>query len=113
MFIFKTSGATYSSVIANQKHAFRQKPRQWKPGELILVSKNKNDCVPGEKQIHYTMRFKTIREAPQEEIESLWPGNKGRWKYIFECDSTELLPSPFNLQDILERVADQFTIYPQ
>ncbi len=101
MYIFKTSGATFDSVIRNQKHAFRNKPRDWQPEEIVLVSKNKGDCAPREKQISFTMRLKEIRGTGDDEIERYWPGNPGRWKYIVDCTGTEAVPTPFNLDDVL------------
>ena len=77
MYLFKTSGQTYNSVIQNQKHAFRGQPRNWSEGEIVLVSKNKADCAPGERQIRYTMRLNTIRRASDAEIETYWPGVNG------------------------------------
>lgn len=101
MYIFKTSGATFDSVIHNQKHAFKIKPKDWMPGEIVLVSKNKADCAPNEKQISFTMRISTIRETTDEEIEKYWPGNAERWNYIIDCTGTEPVPKPFNLGDVL------------
>jgi len=101
MYLFKTSGETYDSVIKNQKHAFRTRPGELYPGELILVSKNKSDLATNEKQIKYTMRCKDIRVASDEEIELYWPGNRGRWDYIIDCTDSQPIPIPFNLDDIL------------
>jgi len=101
MYIFKTSGATFDSVIRNQKHAFKNKPVDWLPGEIVLVSKNQKDCAPTEKQISFTMLLSAIREATDDEIETYWPGNAGRWNYIVDCTGTEPIPKPFNLRDIL------------
>jgi hypothetical protein len=101
MYIFKTSGATFDSVIRNQKHAFKNEPQDWAPGEIVLVSKNKRDCTPNEKQISFTMRLNTIRKTTDYEIEKYWPGNAGRWDYIVDCTGTEPVPTPFNLADIL------------
>ena len=70
MYLFKTSGKTFDSVIRNQKHAFSAKPRDWHPRELVLVSKNKQDCQPSEKQIQYSMRLIDFREASEQEVES-------------------------------------------
>ena len=101
MYIFKTSGATFDSVIFNQKHAFKTKPKFWMVGEIILVSKNKQDCAPDEKQIGFTMRLNAIRKTTNDEIERYWPGNVGRWNFIADCGGTEPVPTPFNLSDIL------------
>ena len=105
MYIFKTSGTTFESVIYNQKHAFRGQPRDWFPGEIVLVNKSKKDCGSNEKQISYIMRLVTIRTTSNEEIEKYWPGNPGRWRYIVECMGTERLSNPFNLEDVLGEAA--------
>ena len=107
MFLFKTSGATFESVIRNQKHAFRGKPSNWHRGEMILVSKNKRDCVAREKQISYVMRFKDVRLIRPGEAEKYWPGNEGRWKYLVICEGSIKLPRPFNLEDIIGRKASE------
>ncbi len=96
MFIFKTSGATFESVIENQKHAFVNQPKDWAPGEIILVSKNKKDLTPGEKQIRYIMRFDDTRKLKPGEAEKYWPGNEGRWNYLIVCKDTKPI-KPFNL----------------
>ncbi len=108
MFIFKTSGKTFDSVIRHQKHAFKTKPRDWEPGEIVLVSKNKKDCKPGEKQISYTMRLQNIRETTDGEIEIYWPDNPGRWNYIVDCTDKERLPIPFNLEDIIGDASQEY-----
>jgi hypothetical protein len=101
MLLFKTSGKTINSVVANQKHAFKGRPNNWEPGEIILVSKNRNDCRPGEKQIQYIMFLDQIRETNDEEFEKYWPNNKGRWKYIADCTKTVRLQRPFNIEEVL------------
>jgi len=101
MYLFKTSGKTFDSVIKNQKHAFSSMPRDWHPNEIVLVSKNKADCNYGEKQIQYTMRLVDIRPLRPGEVEKYWPGNEGRWKYLVICENTKIINQPFNLEDIL------------
>lgn len=101
MYLFKTSGATFESVIHNQKHAFKGSPRQWSAGEVVLVSKNREDCRPGEAQIQYVMRLDNIRLIQPGEAERYWPGNEGRWRYIVECSQTERINTPFDLRDVL------------
>lgn len=108
MYLFKTSGSTFDSVISNQKHAFKGKPRDWHKGELVLVSKNKADCAPGEKQISYIMRLNEIRRTSDGEIENYWPGNPGRWNYIVDCIKTEQISMPFNLKEILGYEAKEY-----
>jgi len=101
MYLFKTSGATYKSVIENQKHAFKGIPKEIKPGELILVSKNKADNVDGEKQIQFTMHYEGARTANDSEINILWPGNSGRWNWIIDCADTQALDEPFDLEEVI------------
>jgi hypothetical protein len=101
MLLFKTSGETLNSVIANQKHAFKTKPSDWSAGEIILVSKNKGDRRIGEKQIQYIMFLDSIRRSNDEEFETYWPGNRGRWKYMADCSKTVQLQTPFNIEDVL------------
>jgi hypothetical protein len=104
MYLFKTSGSTFQSVIKNQKHAFINLPSKLKPGDLILVSKNKADCVDGEKQIQYTMRYEGARTANDSEISILWPGNSGRWNWIIDCNDTKALSAPFDLEEVIGQV---------
>lgn len=101
MYLFKTSGKTFNSVIANQKHAFSAMPRDWHPGELVLVSKNRADCNHGEKQIQYTMKLDDIRPLAPGEAEKYWPGNEGRWKYLVVCRNTKFINQPFDLEEII------------
>lgn len=108
MLLFKTSGETFDSVIRNQKHAFRNMPRFWSAGEIVLVSKNKSDLTGNDKQISYTMRIADIRITNDAEIEQFWPGNAGRWRYIVDCCSTEQVPHQFNLEDVLGRDAEMY-----
>jgi hypothetical protein len=107
MFLFKTSGATFDSVIKNQKHAFSSKPKNWHTGELVLVSKNKLDCQFREKQIQFTMTLRDVRVMRPGEAEEYWPGTEGRWKYLISCDGTTAIRS-FNLEDLL---GDEFKAY--
>ena len=96
MHIFKTSLETYNSVIENKKHAFRNKPKDLDTGDIIIISKNKKGMKFGAKQISHYAILKNIRETNDIEIESLWPGNPGRWKYIIEFSDVVELPKPFN-----------------
>lgn len=101
MLLFKTSGKTINSVVANQKHAFKGQPKNWEQGEIVLVSKNRTDCKPGEKQIQHIMFLDKIRETNDDEFEKYWPNNKGRWKFIADCIKTVKLQKPFNIEEIL------------
>lgn len=108
MYLFKTSGSTFESVIKNQKHAFKHAPKEWYKGEIILVSKNTKDCKGGEKQIQYTMKLDNIRKVTDNEINDLWPGNEGRWHYIADCVETAVVSTPFNLDEIIGDEAKRY-----
>lgn len=108
MYLFKTSGATFGSVIRNEKHAFLGQPREWVPGELVLVSKNRSDCRYGEKQIQYTMRIRDVRPLKPNEAERYWPGSEGRWRYLIDCYETKKLSAPFDFEDVLGRDANDY-----
>ncbi len=97
MYLFKTSGKTFDSVILNEKHAFLTKPKDWYVGELVLVSKNKVDCSKNEKQIQYVMKIVDIRPLRQGESERYWPGTEGRWRYLVICEDARRIKQPFNL----------------
>ena len=108
MLLFKTSGATLRSVIANQRHAFLNRPKRWCPGELILVSKNRTDCRAGEKQIQYVMVLDDIRPVRQGEVKEYWPGNEGRWRFIAVCHGAAAVAEPFDLVDALGADGDAY-----
>jgi hypothetical protein len=101
MYLFKTSGQTFDSVINNQKHAFASKPRVWHSGELVLVSKNKSACHYNEKQVQYIMKLSDIRLLDKGEAEQYWAGTEGRWKYLICCEGTKKIKYPFNLVDVI------------
>ncbi len=105
MHLFKTSGATFNSVIKNEMHAFINYPQNIKTGDLILVSKNQKDLAPSEKQIRYVMELKEIRGLRSGEIEKYWPGNEGRWNYLIICQNTKKLKKPLNLENAIGPVA--------
>lgn len=60
MFLFKTSGATLASVVKNEKHAFNGQPRAWHIGEIVLISKNLEDCDKSEPQIQYVKEYSAV-----------------------------------------------------
>ncbi len=105
MYIFKTSGLTFDSVIRNQKHAYSSMPQDWSHGELILVSKNCNDCdhSANEKQIQYTMRFVDIRYLQAGEAEKYWPRNNRNWKHLVICNDRKMINLPFNLKELISK----------
>ena len=101
MYLFKTSGETFKSVIKNQKHAFRGQPTDWHQGEIVLVSKNKCDLGRNEKQISYVMKIERFRPLSNAECEEYWPGNYGRWNWIVDCCETKELVKAFNLNVVI------------
>lgn len=103
MHIFKTSAETYESVITNRKHAFRNRPKDLSPGDIVIISKNKSGLNRNEKQISHYAILKNIRDTTDSEIEMLWPGNPGRWSYITEFSEVKKLTSSFDLVDVLSK----------
>lgn len=101
MHIFKASAETYDSVVSNQKHAFVNSPKDTSPGDIIILSKNKSGLRQGEKQISHYAILKKIRACTDEEIETLWPGNTGRWKYITDFSEVREIDPAFNLEEAL------------
>jgi len=76
MFLFKTSGETFASMIEHQSHACASKQRSWEEGELVLVSKNNGDLHAGEKQIKYVTRLRNMSEILPGEAGEYWPATK-------------------------------------
>lgn len=101
MRIFKTSGKTIESVLHNKMHAFDFQPAGWYVDEMILISKNKSDLEKNENQIQYIAYIKNFRIAKKGEVQKLWPGNEGRWKYVIEFKKIIKLSQPFDLKDLL------------
>jgi antitoxin MazE len=108
MILFKTSGQTFQSVIKNEKHAFVNPPQNWEKGMTVLLSKNKKDCMPNEKQILYIAVIEDIRPIQKGEADKYWKGTEGRWNYIVEIGNVEKLSNPFDLEDVL---GDEASIY--
>ncbi|HXG60167.1 MAG TPA: hypothetical protein VNO22_02225 [Planctomycetota bacterium] len=102
MYLFKTSKDTIGGVLQNRVHAYAGCPDPWAKGEIILISKNRSDCDPGERQIQFVTRFRDVRRALPGEISKYWgPSNEGRWTYIIECEDFEELKPPFDLADVI------------
>ena len=109
MFLFKTSGATLASVVKNEKHAFNGQPRDWHIGEIVLISKNLEDCDKSEPQIQYVMALDSIRPIQPGESERYWPGTEGRWRYLVQCRDTQRINHPFNLYEALGDSAKEYS----
>src|SRR5262245_11193633 len=101
MLLFKTSGATFAGVIRHQAHAFRGVPSEWAAGELVLVSKNRRDLRPEERQIQYTMRLHDVRILQPGEASRYWAGTEGRWTHLFVCGDTKAISRPFDLVEVI------------
>ena len=108
MYLFKTSGKTFDSVVQNAKHAFKGLPRDWSPGELVLVSKNKADCQWNERQIQYLMTLVDVRSLRPGEAQVYWPGFEGRWQYLAECTDVRRVSPPFDMVEILGEGAREY-----
>lgn len=70
MFLFKASGRTYLRVVKRSLHAFPNRPQKVEVGQLVLLSKNREDCTPSEAQIQYVAKILDVRQrcrrsAPQ------------------------------------------------
>src|SRR6185312_891189 len=105
MLLFKASGQTYPGVVAHRRHAFHGKPQTFHRNELVLLSKNRTDCVGLEKQVQYVGKLIDIRKPTSaDEFELYWPGSHGaeRWNYVAELYSIRRLDAPFNLNAIHE-----------
>ncbi|MFA6618269.1 MAG: hypothetical protein WCT23_04290 [Candidatus Neomarinimicrobiota bacterium] len=103
MHLFKTSAETFESVIKNEKHAFRGKPKDLHAGDVILISKNLTHDSGIVKQISYYAILDKIVSASFHDIERFWPGNGGRWNYITEFMKVIKIDTPFNLNDVLPK----------
>lgn len=78
MLLFKASGQTYLGVVAHRRHAFHGKPQTFHRNELVLLSKNRIDCVGPEKQVQYVGKLTDIRKPiSADEFELYWPGSHG------------------------------------
>src|SRR5438034_2424343 len=102
MFIFKSSGATYGSVVRQSVHAFPYGPAEAQGDEFILLSKNREDCRDLEKQVQWAAKLLKVRLATPTELEQLFPrvGAGSRWNHVVELYWVRQLIRPFNLSDI-------------
>jgi len=103
MLLFKASGQTYPGIIAHRRHAFHAKPQTFHRNELVLLSKNRTDCVGLEKQVQYVGKLVHIRKpVSADEFELYWPGARGaeRWNYVAELYCIQRLNVPFNLNEV-------------
>src|SRR6266853_2306499 len=102
MFLFKAAGSTYDRVIESGIHAFQYSPVEVNGHELVLLSKNKEDCALLERQVQAVAKLDQVRTATASELEEFFPGvaASARWKYAVELYWMRPLASPFNLAGI-------------
>jgi len=102
MFLFKASGATYRKVIRHRIHAFPYAPVEVNGDELVLLSKNREDCTMMEKQVQSVAKLHKVRRATAAELEQFFPGVGAaeRWKYAVNLYWVRPLPAPFNLRAV-------------
>jgi len=99
MILFKASGKTYRRVVTRALHAFPFSPAEVLAHELVLLSKNRQDCRNGEGQIQYLAKLLSVEPATAAELEQYFPGvNAGeRWKYVARLYWSRPLEHAFSL----------------
>lgn len=102
MFLFKASGKTYRRVALGAVHAFPHSPSEANRDELVLLSKNRADCRPSEKQIRFAAKIRDVRDARPAELEQLFPGVGAdeRWKSAIRLYNVCELERPFDLNEV-------------
>jgi hypothetical protein len=102
MFLFKASGKTYRRVARGAVHAFPHPPSDANADEVVFLSKNREDCRLGERQIRFAARIRDIRPARPSELESLFPGVSAeeRWKSVIRLYCVREIQNPFDLAQI-------------
>lgn len=102
MFLFKASGSTYRNVIKEGVHAFQYAPSEVNGDELVILSKNKEDCTLLERQVQAVAKLYKVRAAADDELEKFFPGVEAsaRWTHLIELYWMRPLPVPFNLAGI-------------
>jgi hypothetical protein len=110
MRLFKASGATYRTVADQSIHAFPYRPKDLSRGELVLLSKNREDCALLERQIQYLAKIVGYREATAEEVERHFPHVAGgeRWTTLVRLHWCQRLNAPFNLKTVLGVEAERY-----
>ena len=102
MYLFKISGETLPLVVEAKKHAYARMPADWDVGERVLLSKNKGDLEPGEKQIQYVASMVDIRPLRPGEAETYWGAEyEGKWEYLIELSDITQLARQFDLADAI------------
>jgi hypothetical protein len=102
MFLFKASGKTYSQVVKQSLHAFPFSPKEAEVGQMVLLSKNREDLMRGEKQIQFAAKILSIRPATSAELEERFPGVGAgrRFQFIAELYWLEKFENEFDLSQV-------------
>lgn len=102
MFLFKASGKTYMRVVRRGTHAFAHAPTEVNRDELVLLSKNREDCRPGERQIRFVGKIHEVRVALPSELDHFFPGMDAakRWQYTIRLYNVFPVPEPFDLAQV-------------
>lgn len=102
MFLFKASGKTYMRVVRRGTHAFAHSPTEVNRDELVLLSKNREDCRPGEHQIQFVGKIDEVRLASPSELDEFFPGVDAaeRWQYAIRLYNVFPVPAPFDLAHV-------------
>ncbi|MBK8246850.1 MAG: hypothetical protein IPK85_05560 [Gemmatimonadetes bacterium] len=103
MFLFKASGQTYLRVVKQSLHAFPYRPREVEVGQVVLLSKNREDCTSSEAQIQFVAKILAVRPATTLELDAHFPGVSAgeRFGVMVELYWMERLDRPFNLSQVL------------
>lgn len=102
MLLFKASGRTYRRVLQLQRHAFPFAPSEVQPHELVVLSKNREDCAPTEAQIQQLAKLLCVEPASPEELDEDFAGVSAgeRWHYRAFLYWSSPLDRPFNLSQV-------------
>ncbi len=109
MYLFKTSGGTLPLVVDAKTHGYATRPADWNAGEIVLLSKNKGDLEPGEKQIQYIARIVDVRRLRPGEAEAYWGVEyEGKYEWLIELSDICQLAEQFNLSDAIGSGAEDY-----
>lgn len=102
MILFKAAGSTYPRVVNQALHAFPYSPAEVHEHELVVLSKNREDCASTESQIQCLAKLLRVRAATPSELDERFPNEAAdkRWKYIVELYWSRRLDRPFNLSQV-------------
>ncbi len=89
-------------VVTSALHAFPYSPKDVRPDEFVLLSKNREDCGLLEKQVQNVAKLLNVRPASDDELDQTFPGVEAgdRWRSIVELYWLRPLINPFNLHDV-------------